>query len=81
MASRASLRSVDVRGNIARTATWWRARSTRARLRILVAVLAVVGVVRLVFAHALDVLLLLAAALILLMAESLPAPKPAARPH
>ena len=68
-------RAVDVRGNLARAADWWRARSTRVRLRILVAGVGVLGILLR------DLLLIAAAGFTLLVAETLPAPKPAAQPH
>lgn len=72
-----SVGPVHVRRPAALTATTarWRALSTRSRLRILVVGLGVLG---LVFR---DLLILGAAALTLLLAETMPAAKPLARPN
>ncbi|HLE96549.1 MAG TPA: hypothetical protein VI997_04195 [Candidatus Thermoplasmatota archaeon] len=59
--------------SLVRAASWWRARSTRVRLRILVATVGILGLVLR------DLLLLVSAGLALLVAETMT--RPAARPR
>ena len=60
--------------SLVRAAAWWRARSTRVRLRILVAAVGILGLVLR------DLLLLASAGLALLVAETLASPVARPRP-